>query len=82
MQNSSDRWIKPLTLSGQHVTLEPLEMEHAAALADAARDGMLWKLWFTTVPSPEQSDEYVSKAVAGLKVLFALRLGKYPRWRF
>jgi RimJ/RimL family protein N-acetyltransferase len=64
MQNSSDRWIKPLTLSGQHVTLEPLEVEHAAALADAARDGMLWKLWFTTVPSPEQSDEYVYKAVA------------------
>ena len=36
MQNSSDRWRKPLTLSGQHVTLEPLEVEHAAALADAA----------------------------------------------
>ncbi len=64
MQNSSDRWIKPVTLSGQHVTLEPLEAEHASALAEAARDGMLWKLWFTTVPSPEETIEYVNKALA------------------
>jgi RimJ/RimL family protein N-acetyltransferase len=36
------------------VTLEPLAPEHAAALAEAARDGELWRLWYTRIPSPEQ----------------------------
>jgi len=40
-------------LSGQHVTLLPLAMDHHDGLAEAARDGELWRLWYTLVPSPE-----------------------------
>ena len=47
-------WISPLTLTGRHVTLVPLAVEHAPALADAARDGELWRLWYTSIPAPEQ----------------------------
>lgn len=41
------------TLRGDHVSLEPLRLEHCAELAAAARDGELWRLWYTSVPAPE-----------------------------
>jgi RimJ/RimL family protein N-acetyltransferase len=47
-------WLEPLTLAGAHARLVPLEASHAAALADAARDGELWKLWYTFIPPPER----------------------------
>ena len=46
-------WIKPITLSGQHVTLVPLSMEHCSDLIESVKDSELWKLWYATVPSPE-----------------------------
>ncbi len=46
-------WPDPITLSGRHSRLLPLAAEHAASLAEAVRDGELWKLWYTAVPSPE-----------------------------
>ncbi len=45
--------LEPVTLRGTHATLVPLSLAHESALADASRDGELWNLWFTTVPSPE-----------------------------
>ncbi len=42
-----------ITLTGRHVTLEPLSQEHHDELCEATRDGELWKLWYTIVPSPE-----------------------------
>ncbi len=44
---------EPVTLRGAHVTLVPLAPEHEAALCDATRDGALWTLWYTAIPSPE-----------------------------
>jgi len=41
-----------ITLSGSHATLEPLSEDHHDGLVEAARDGELWKLWYTSVPSP------------------------------
>jgi N-acetyltransferase len=46
-------WPDPITLSGKHSRLVPLSAEHMGALSDAVRDGELWKLWYTAVPSPE-----------------------------
>lgn len=43
----------PHDLKGAHVRLSPLARDHAAALGDAARDGELWNLWYTSVPRPE-----------------------------
>ena len=46
-------FIYPITLSGQHAQLEPLSMEHHDGLVAAVCDGELWKLWYTSVPTPE-----------------------------
>lgn len=46
-------WLQPVTLAGAHARLEPLSHEHAEGLCQATRDGDLWKLWYTAVPSPE-----------------------------
>ena len=43
----------PVSLRGTHAALEPLAAEHTAALCEAARDGELWKLWYTAIPSPD-----------------------------
>jgi RimJ/RimL family protein N-acetyltransferase len=54
-------WIDPLTLTGTHATLAPLAAAHAAALGDAVRDGELWRLWYTSVPAPEQMDAEIAR---------------------
>lgn len=51
---SEPRSIRPVTLSGRHVELVPLEPDHAPALVEAVRDGELWRLWYTSVPSPDE----------------------------
>ena len=47
------KWPAPVTLEGTHARLVPLEREHHDALCEATRDGELWRLWYTSVPSPE-----------------------------
>ena len=46
-------WPAPVSLHGAHAVLEPMAAEHHDALCKATRDGELWKLWYTAVPSPE-----------------------------
>ncbi len=55
----------PVTLEGYGLRLEPLTNKHTDALASAALDGKLWELWFTSVPEPTQTQEYVNTALAG-----------------
>ena len=40
-------------LTGRHVQLVPLRPAHHDDLVDAVRDGELWKLWYTAIPTPE-----------------------------
>jgi RimJ/RimL family protein N-acetyltransferase len=42
-----------ITLHGKYASLVPLAPTHHDALCDATRDGELWKLWYTSVPSVE-----------------------------
>ena len=46
-------WLSPLRLVGAHCSLEPLAPEQHDELVAATRDGELWKLWYTAIPSPE-----------------------------
>lgn len=46
-------WAEPVTLTGRSGSLVPLQMSHADALTEAAADGELHRLWYTSVPSPE-----------------------------
>jgi RimJ/RimL family protein N-acetyltransferase len=57
----------PTTLEGHGVRLEPLAREHAPALEQAAADGRLWELWFTSVPAPGEAEKYIDQALAGLE---------------
>jgi RimJ/RimL family protein N-acetyltransferase len=57
------RFIEPVTLRGEHATLEPLSTSHAPALAKAAADGELWRLWYTGVAAPEKMDAYIATAL-------------------
>lgn len=43
----------PLTLTGQHATLVPLDPAHHQDLVQATQDGELWRLWYTSAPSPD-----------------------------
>jgi RimJ/RimL family protein N-acetyltransferase len=56
---------RPVTLEGHGVRLEPMEKQHRDALAEAAADGELWQLWFTSVPRPEETERYVAQALEG-----------------
>ncbi len=46
-------WLQPVTLRGRHATLEPLGSRHHDGMVEATKDGELWKLWYTSVPSPD-----------------------------
>lgn len=67
--------IAPVTLSTDRLTLRPLSLDDAAALAEAASDGALWEKKTTTVPRPEGFRAYIEKALelqaAGLALPFA-----------
>ncbi|HEX7437065.1 MAG TPA: GNAT family N-acetyltransferase [Caldimonas sp.] len=54
----------PVTLRGTHATLEPLAPGHAAELCEAVRNGELWRLWYTSVPSPEGMDAEIARRLA------------------
>lgn len=55
----------PVQLEGHGLVLEPMEARHAPELADAATDGDLWNLFFTSVPRPEAAEAYIEAALAG-----------------
>lgn len=57
------RWIKDITLEGQHVILEPLTQHHRDDLLKAASDGELWTLWYTSIPGPDSVDDYLAQAL-------------------
>jgi RimJ/RimL family protein N-acetyltransferase len=44
----------PVTLKGVHATLEPLTLAHEAEAIEAVKDGELWALWYTSIPSPDE----------------------------
>lgn len=57
--------VVPTILEGHGVRLEPLGMEHVAGLQSAAADGELWNLFFTSVPHPDDAEDYIAGALLG-----------------
>jgi len=57
--------VRPITLEGGGIRLEPLSENHHDALAAAAADGRLWELWFTAVPQPDGMRAYIADALKG-----------------
>src|SRR4030088_1288587 len=46
-------WLEPVTLRGAHARLEPLSPDQCDGLTEAVKDGELWQLWYTAVPTAE-----------------------------
>ncbi|WP_298240290.1 GNAT family protein [uncultured Bradyrhizobium sp.] len=46
-------WPDPITLRGQHARLEPLSKEHREGLVEAVKDGDLYTIWYTLIPTPD-----------------------------
>ncbi|MEC3850861.1 GNAT family N-acetyltransferase [Paenarthrobacter ureafaciens] len=69
--------IEPITLKGRFVTLEPLDASHHDGLVEAASDGELWKLWYTSAPTPEgmaaDIDRRLALQAVGSMLPFATR---------
>lgn len=59
--NSNHSFTQQLELQGQHVTLVPLSMLHQDQLAEAVKDGELWRHWYTLIPSPEKMGEEITR---------------------
>lgn len=57
----------PITLEGYGVKLQPMQIEHADALEQAAADGALWQLRVTSVPAPGEAPTYIEAALQGQK---------------
>jgi RimJ/RimL family protein N-acetyltransferase len=60
----SKMWFQDIELESENIKLIPLAPEHRDDLVEAASDGELWKLWFTSVPSTQNIDTYISNALA------------------
>ncbi len=47
-------FVQPVRLEGQHALLVPLSLDHHNELVEALKDGELWTLWYTSIPSPDR----------------------------
>jgi N-acetyltransferase len=57
--------VEPVVLADERVRLEPLGMQHLDGLMQAAADGELWNLRFTSVPEPKNTAAYIEAALKG-----------------
>ena len=55
--------IRPVILEGQHVRLEPLSMDHRAAICAVALDESLWHWTTTALRTPDDVRGYVESAL-------------------
>ncbi|OIQ29175.1 MAG: N-acetyltransferase [Alphaproteobacteria bacterium MedPE-SWcel] len=69
-------WMTPTELRSARVTLAPLSQDHCADLTEAAADGDLHRLWYTTVPTPDTIAQEITRRLAlqaeGSMVAFAI----------
>ena len=61
---SAAAWPPAVELSGAHARLLPLALQHEAGLAEAVRDGELWRLWYTSIPRPEAMRAEIERRLA------------------
>lgn len=60
----SGLWRAPPTLSGQHVSLQPLQRSHVDGLRKALAGDELSRHWYTSVPRSDEVEAYVDAALA------------------
>lgn len=67
--------VRPVTLAGRHVRLEPLSLAHLEGLCAVGLDPELWRWTLTVIRTPEEMRAYVETALreqeAGVSLPFA-----------
>ena len=63
MESDPTLWRNAPRLVGEHVSLEPLGLEHADGLRAAVVEGRLWELFYTSIPRPEEAEDYIHAAL-------------------
>ncbi|MDB4951360.1 MAG: N-acetyltransferase [Gemmatimonadetes bacterium] len=75
MSTESAAWLRPVTLEGRHVRLEPLAAAHVESLARVALDPELWRLTVASLLTLDDLRAYVDEALreaaAGAALPFA-----------
>lgn len=69
--------LRPVTLEGKHIRLEPLTKWHAPDLLKAARDESIWKyMFYGNLAEPQHMNTFISNAIrlrdAGTDLPFAV----------
>jgi N-acetyltransferase len=63
-KSAADLWRDLPVLEGGHVTLRPMQRSDGPAIVEAASDGKLWELFYTSVPAPDTIEAYLDTAEA------------------
>src|SRR5882762_6990113 len=71
--------LRPASLEGHGVRLEPLSPGHRDGLIAAASDGRLWELWYTFVPGPQQTS--TSRPRSRVRPRVTCSPGRCASWR-
>jgi RimJ/RimL family protein N-acetyltransferase len=53
-----------VALNGAHARLEPLSHQHRDGLTEAVKDGELWRLWYTAIPTPDGMDTEIERRLS------------------
>ncbi|MFM9944615.1 MAG: GNAT family N-acetyltransferase [Bacteroidia bacterium] len=62
-----EKWFSEVILETKNIKLLPIKMTHKADLINASADGNLSDLWFTSVPTENNIDNYIDKAIEDFK---------------
>ena len=54
-------WPEPFSVEGSYVSVAPMTLDHQADLEEAAADGDLHRLWYTTVPRPNEVRDEIER---------------------
>lgn len=57
------KFTQDIILNGEHITLEPMTIDHAVNLSEVVTDGELYKLWYTLVPDPKKMSDWINTAI-------------------
>ena len=60
----ANTWRDQPVLEGDHVILRPMVRSDGPAIVEAASDGKLWELFYTSVPGPDTIEAYLDMAEA------------------
>jgi RimJ/RimL family protein N-acetyltransferase len=59
--STSNPFIQPVALAGNAVSLAPLSRDHHEDLVEAVKDGELWNLWYTFIPTPDKMRDEIER---------------------